>query len=91
MFVFKGTLFILTYIPTVLVLYCCEKTTLPWQLFKKQVFNWDWFIVHWFRPLSAQQEMWQHSGRHDAGEIVESSASGATGRRKRDTGSGLGF
>lgn len=89
-FGFKGTLFIPTYMPTVLVFYCCEKTRLPWQLLLKKAFNWDCLIVQRFRLLSAQQEVWQHSGRCDAREISESSPSGSTGRRKREK-LGLGW
>ena len=29
-------------------------------------------------PLSSQWEMWQHTGKHDAGDRAESSTSGST-------------
>jgi hypothetical protein len=46
-------------------------------LFKKKnntTFNWCWFTIHRFSPLS-WQEAWWGRDRHGSGERVESSAS----------------
>ena len=36
-------------------------------------------------PLSSWQESWQHTGRHGAGEIAESSTSEFIGSRNKET------
>jgi hypothetical protein len=55
---------------------------LGWLTVIIETFNWGLLTVQRFSPLLSQRKSWWHAGRHETGEVADSSTSGSAGSRK---------